>query len=817
MSASARAGHVPALLISLSAAAAVACVVALATSITLPDPDWLRLLGALALIAICTRMLRIKVRLGSNGVAVNWGDAALLLGLVLVPPAQLVLVALLANTVVFGPSKLPRRKAIFNVATNTTATALAGAAAWAIAPWPYSISSLRDIGALVAAAVVFGVSCDLATSTVIAWSQDLPVLRLVRNVLPLQLLTLIGNVAAALAVLAVVEWQQEMVFVLPLLLLALHRSYRSSLNARQEREAWQHLDAATHALAQLDEQTVVDLALAGAQEIFSADVVEIELGATSAGPERRFRRGTLGQDQPDAYGSKHDAPLEIPGAPLGRLSLLFASSVSLSERERRALSTFGAALTAALLNAQLFEQTRELADRKAFEAAHDPLTGLANRTLLVEQGTARLEAAVEGDVVALLLLDLDGFKDINDTLGHDAGDQLLQLVAERLTYAVRRGDLVARLGGDEFALLLTDLRDPSSAVATASSVLVALKEPFDLDRLALSVEGSIGVACAPTDATTFPELLRRADVAMYQAKSSGSAVRRYSAARDGGSVDRLALANELRRALGDGQLQLHYQPQFDLCTGAALGAEALVRWHHPRRKLLLPADFVPVVEHTGLVLEFTLHVLDMALREQSTWAAEGIDVPVAVNLSARTLLHRQVAREMAALLEQHGVAPHQLIVEITETTMMRELDLVESVLDDLRALGVQISVDDFGTGYSSLAFLCQVPLHEVKIDQSFVAGVPERAGHAAIVRATIEMAHSMGLRVIAEGIETAQQLEALQALGCDGGQGFYLGHPVAADQARSVLRGAPRRASVPPASGARVINLTAPRTARPSA
>jgi diguanylate cyclase len=385
------------------------------------------------------------------------------------------------------------------------------------------------------------------------------------------------------------------------------------------------------------------------------------------------------------------------------------------------------------------------------------------------------------------LLDLDHFKEINDTLGHAAGDLLLRNVADRLATAVPPGATIARFGGDEFAVLLPEITHPGQATALAAELLSVLGQPVTFEGMRLSIEGSMGVACYPDDGTSVAELLQRADVAMYQAKDDPRRCMRYDAERDASSLDRMALVAELRAALEGDELTPYFQPQVDLATGEVIGYEALVRWQHPTRGLLTPGEFVAVADHSGLVRQFALHVLDRSIAECAVWHRYGVDTTVAVNLSARNLLDRQLPGDVDRVLARHGLRPEALVLEITETTMMSELEVVEDVLAELRSLGVELSVDDFGTGYSSLALLQRIAVNEVKIDRSFVRNMLTSPSDHTIVRATIDLAHGLGLRVVAEGVESGELRDALADLGCDLAQGFHLGRPVAAPEIRGVV------------------------------
>jgi diguanylate cyclase (GGDEF)-like protein len=458
---------------------------------------------------------------------------------------------------------------------------------------------------------------------------------------------------------------------------------------------------------------------------------------------------------------------------------------------------------------------RSLAERKAYEAEHDALTGLSNRAHLLAAGIPLLaplppteeradkseeEDAPASPSVALLLLDFDHFKEVNDTLGHDAGDELLRSAADRMAATKRPDEILARLGGDEFALLVPVDADVGTATAMARkralAMVSAVGEPIRLGQIWITVEASVGVAVTAIGECDIAELLRRADIAMYQAKRTAQTVASYDATKDAGSIDRLALVAEMQSALDDGdQLVLNLQPSIDLATGAPLGAEALIRWQHPRRGLLRPTDFIPYIERTDLIGPLTTHILDLALAACDSWAEDGLELPVAVNLSARSLLDRSLPERVATLLAKHAMPPDRLVLEITETVMMSELEIIEDVLNALRDMGVQLSLDDFGTGYSSLTFLARVKVDEVKIDQDFVGAMHTSPEAAAIVRTTVELARSLGLRVIAEGVENAEQMTALAQLGCTGAQGYHLFPPMSPRKARAAMAVAAHAAS----------------------
>jgi diguanylate cyclase (GGDEF)-like protein len=423
------------------------------------------------------------------------------------------------------------------------------------------------------------------------------------------------------------------------------------------------------------------------------------------------------------------------------------------------------------------------------ESLHDPLTGLPNRKMLIERMATAINVASEsGSYLALFLLDLDRFKEINDTLGHRVGDELLQLVGRRLTAVLRPGDVIGRLGGDEFAMLVTDLDDARTVVELAERVRLSLVEPFYYDGLSHEIDGSIGIAIFPDHGTDFETLLQRADVAMYVAKESGTGVEAYSTEIDRHSTVRLGLLAELRTALENDDLELHYQPKADLRTGDVVGVEALLRWRHPERGLIQPDDFLPMAARTGLMRGITKFVLDEALRQLSVWWRQGIRVHAAVNVSALDLYDRGFSETLQRSIERNDVPPRALMVEVTEGVLMADPARAASTLLSLAGLGVGVSLDDFGTGYSSLVHLKRLPVSEVKIDRSFVMRMDVNEDDAAIVRSIIDLAAALGLRTVAEGVETRESWDRLAVYGCDAAQGWYLAKAMPAPIATEWLR-----------------------------
>jgi diguanylate cyclase (GGDEF)-like protein len=428
-----------------------------------------------------------------------------------------------------------------------------------------------------------------------------------------------------------------------------------------------------------------------------------------------------------------------------------------------------------LLPVVAIHRSAQLAADRQHEALHDPLTDLPNRSLF-SMRVAR--ACREGGRFAVLLVDLDHFKEINDTLGHNIGDELLGVLANRLTANLRPGDVVARLGGDEFAVLTADLDGPQAAMDVARRLLAALDEAFTVEDVRLDVQASLGIAMYPEHGDRMDLLLRRADIALYAAKVERGSWRMYDSTGDVHTPERLALAAELRDGLDRGELFLEYQPQLEVETERVVGFEALVRWQHPRHGRLMPDDFLPVVENTGLIGPLTLCVLDLALAAVARWRADGWDVTVAVNLSVRHLTDLGLPLRVSTLLDKHAVPPSALVLEVTETLIMNDPVRAVDVLALLRTLGVGLAVDDFGTGYSSLAYLRQLDIDELKIDKSFLENLGDDDNDGVIVRSTIELGHNLGLRIVAEGVEDDAALRLLRSWDCDVVQGYLFSRPL---------------------------------------
>ncbi|MEU8253824.1 bifunctional diguanylate cyclase/phosphodiesterase [Micromonospora inaquosa] len=805
----------PGRLLVLTAAVTLTALAAAAVGLTLPvrlpadDPlgGPARFGIAVAVLALA-QLARLRFRSPAGMVSITWGEAALIICLYLTPAGWLPSATLLGTGLAWTILSLhnDRRPALEIVriaASLAAASALAVSVTTALGRPLLSPPTPMLALAVIAGSVTYLLVTAWLGGVTLGLRHGLPFGPPLLAALRGKLLMFVGNVAVGLVVVALLELDPRWLLLLPPLLWLLQQTYRYRLRSDQERRTWRAFAEATAALNQLDERGVASAAVTGALTLFNAELVDVDV-ARADGRWHRYRGDAGGQlvdretDPPDqSEPDEHELSraLSVGAAPVGRLRVRFPRSAPPTARERDAVAAFGDALAAALHDAATHHELRLVTARSSYEAVHDPLTGLANRAAMLSKGDQSLRQLSHDHPVALLLLDINQFKEVNDTLGHAAGDQLLRLTAIRLNALVRPGDLLGRLGGDEFALLLTavpvlgDRTAPMAhALRQAREIAERLAAPTEVAGVRMSIEVSVGVVVAAAGTADLTELLRRADIAMYQAKEGGGNVAAYDGARDAASTDQLALLAELREALKvDDQLVLALQPAVDLATGAPTGVEALIRWQHPRRGWLNPVDFIRPVENSEQLGTFTRYVLNKALSVAAGWAREGLDVPISVNLSARSLLDPRLPVEIADALRRHQVPPHRLVLEITETVVMSELEVIDEVLATLRSMGVQLAVDDFGTGFSSLTFLTRIAVDELKVDRSFVIRMADSPEAAAIVRTTVGLAHELGLRVVAEGVETAEQRMALAELGCTSAQGYHFFKPMPADKIGAVL------------------------------
>lgn len=614
-----------------------------------------------------------------------------------------------------------------------------------------------------------------------------------RLVIPLLAATL------AICVLAFPASDRASVALIPLLLIVGYTAANEVLTIRRDRDAWQALEevvsttlrGTTHDQAP-NEHTVMVAALTGAVRLFGPTSCEIVVLDGPVG-SRYHHTANSGSTQISATrvdAATYQPPTSSPTRlvrPLessahihaGWMIMNYGKAVKRPNDREHLIATYAAQVASNIIVVRNYEQMKASAANKAHESLHDGLTGLGNREMLFEQAPRRLaESTAAGQYAALLLFDLDGFKRINDTLGHSAGDVLLRQVADRTQSSVRESDLAIRLGGDEFVILATHLHDPTDAEQIARTLIAALTPAITVEGIELSVEASIGIAVHERDAQDIHHLLRLADVAMYQAKSNGrGTLCWYSTDQSTDTTEQLSLATDLRDALDHDGLQLHYQPQVDLSTEQIVGMEALVRWQHPTLNMIYPVRFVPLAEHSGLIRRFTLEIIRMAVRDHAILRADNPGSSMSVNLSARNLLDQALPDDIAAALTAHSVPAHELVIEITETVAPSSAAAVDTVLQRLGEMGCKISLDDFGTGFSSLQSISRTAYTEIKVDREFVKDVADKATAQTMVRAICDIAHGHGCRVVAEGVENERTLSMLRTLGCDVAQGFYLARP----------------------------------------
>jgi diguanylate cyclase (GGDEF)-like protein/PAS domain S-box-containing protein len=477
-------------------------------------------------------------------------------------------------------------------------------------------------------------------------------------------------------------------------------------------------------------------------------------------------------------------PIMTGGRIFGVIELFSAEPIQPDESLTQLLKSLGAQI------GQCFQ--RKLAeDQLRFIATHDPLTELANRSMFNERLRHALNQSTRYNRgLAVMFIDIDRFKVVNDSLGHSAGDRLLQDCAKRLTECLRESDIVARLGGDEFVVMIENFTGPRDAIAVAQKVLVGLNQPFFVDDQEFLMSASIGISTFPDDGADVETLVKNADIAMYRAKDQGrNNYQFYSAQMNKHTFERLAMESSLRRAVERNEFLLHYQPKLDLRTGAIAGVEALVRWKHPDWGMVSPAQFIPLAEETGLIVQIGEWVLKTACEQSRQWRDQGIPgVRVAVNLSARQFAQESLLQGVAKIIAESGLTPECLELEITESMVMQNAEHATETLQKLKAMGVSLAIDDFGTGYSSLAYLKRFPIDCVKIDRSFIKDIPVDADDMAITKGVIALGHSLRLKVVAEGVETKEQQEFLQANDCDEMQGFLFSKPLPAEEVTTLLK-----------------------------
>lgn len=801
------------------------CVAALAVPIFGSEPSFGRpaFWALIALAFLIAMRAELTLELRRQTIVVILTDVATCFGLFLLPPAGLVLVHALVETTV-GPMvwrRRPPHKMVFNVTLHVMEVIVAAVVFSHLAE--PDVTDPRSWWALAVAIIALNLSSSVVVVTAV-WLAEAkvpwpwPLLR--RNTVQSQT---VGLVSALLAVVGLLVMHVSAYGVIPLLLLLAvggygFRAYRRFLRqhghlgevyqfSRMLETSRADLTGLGHALGKL--RTTFNATTACLYVEAADPAGRVCLIADDSGVTRRVawvsdplhdRLRSSGSGLLVSGKALDDAMLRHALEDRGARELLaiclrnptrVLGFLELRDRagqvttfdvdDVRLLENLATHLTAALVNQQLVERLRH-------DATHDRLTGLPNRERLIAAVDEAIAAASgTGDLVAVLQLDIDSFKDVNDSLGHEHGDRLLGTVAERLRTEALTGSVVARMGADEFAVLLR-VPDLATAEGHAAALREALCVPYPLAGLTVHVNVSVGVAAAPDHAPDGDILLRRADVALYSAKSKGRAVATYLPTMDQASVHRLRLVTQLREALRSGEVKVRYQPKIAMSNRELAGVEALVRWEHPDHGTVVPDDFVPLAERTGLIGPLTDHVLRESIAQCRAWLDRDLRIGVAVNLSVRNLLDTEFPDRVAELLAEAGVPADLLAFEITESSVMSDPERSLPVLHRLHELGVGLSIDDFGTGYSSLAYLRRLPVDEVKIDKSFVFGMGSDLGDLAVVRSIVELGHSLGLTVVAEGVEEDAARDQLANMGCDVAQGYLISRPLSEERLEAWLQ-----------------------------
>jgi diguanylate cyclase (GGDEF)-like protein len=758
------------------------------------DPGFppLPVLAGLCGFLIIAHKVRVHVRVRSSVDSNTWGEVPVLVGLTLLPAHWVVFCAIAAGVVIRCLDWRGLQKTAFGVAKGALTTSSAAAVFLAFDVRAGLTEPPFPVVPIVVALVAFIVVDHLAFVPVVSTATGTRKLQVALHDWTSKVILHLGELVATLLVVGVLATGTNLLLLLgvPLVVMCMHLWQSRSVRTREERESWQRLAKASDELNAVDLTRVLHSATTRAAQIFSAAEAAIDLSTRTVratesqvladGPPPAGRPAPPDETTVDLV--THDGSVRV-----GVLRLRFGGTVRLTEVEQYKLRTFASAVCTAIRNAQAYAELARIAAENAHAATHDPLTGLANRRRLYDQAEQLFRSTGNTGLFALLLIDLNHFKEVNDTLGHAAGDHVLCEVADRLSASVAPGDLVARLGGDEFAVLLTGLPTPALAGHRATGMLAALDAGIEVEGMQLTIEAAGGIAMAAGTGSV-EELMRRADIAMYQAKRAGEQVVVYAHAWDTADLERLMLTGELRRAVTEHEFFVDFQPIVDLGTGEVLAAEALARWNHPDQGNLSPVRFLETVERSGQLPAFADAVLEQSLIAHQTWRDAGFDLPVAVNVSPRSLLDPTFPGAVLARLAKHEVPANRLILELAETLTVSQLDVVERTLAELRNAGVRLAIDDFGTGVSSLSVLSRIPVHQLKIDREFVRGVETSTEAAAVVRTTVDLARNLHLTVVAEGVESEPQRRALWALGCVAGQGHLFARPYSTARFLGILQ-----------------------------
>jgi diguanylate cyclase (GGDEF)-like protein len=892
--------------------------------------DLLRVV-AFTTLAVFASWFMPRLRIGGSRHSQSLTDSTIIFGLIFLPGPWVILAIAAATAVGKSLARFATGRVVFNTAKDVMTVFVAAVAGWLCDLGSPFHTTAATLGRIVIVALIAIATDEAISVPAIALTSGQRARDVWATYAPLRLAVAMIRMGGGIAAGYLLNSQPRIAIALPVLVIALHLAYANRLQQRVDRLAWSRLSQLVDAVSTGDPHTVRLSAVHGTAELFACADVELVLrtrantdvmlrgdaraityvGPAASAPDRAgvmivaplgstepwtatvgyrspspYRNAANASTAADSSGDAAAGDARTPGGGdlVGELRLRFLMPVTFREQEQHTLRALAAAVGAALRKAGAVSAAEQMATNQPRAATHDPLTGLANRTYLLEHGLAGMRrkaghadliaephsivqsgessesadvtglgvsnttghdlpgsvddrrdraedvpgsvddrpdmadgapvgtAAPIADLVGLAVVDLIDFKQINEALGQSVGDQVLIAVGRRLAERVGVGELVARVSGDEFAVLLTSVGSTAGALARTRDLLAAIAQPLTVDGVRLGISATAGVAVELADGD-LGELLRRADVAVAQAKLDGLRMTAYAPNRDTADVGRLVLGADLTRAVARREFTIAFQPVVDLETGMIRSAEALARWPHPKLGQLSPHQFLDGIERSGLLAGFTDHILDQALAGARTWTDAGFEVPVAVNVSPRSLLDAGFPALISTALDRYHLPPSALIIELTETLTLSTLGVVDEVLHTLRELGVMLALDDFGTGYSSFATVARVPVDELKIDRSFVAGLAG-ARESAIVRSTIELGRNLGILVVAEGIESDEQRERLWTLGCAAGQGHLFSRPVPAERLILRLRrghdGMPGR-FVAPMHGGDVIRLPSSR------
>lgn len=779
----------------------------------------------------------VHVQIRRQTLTISLSEIPLILGLFFVGPGVLLATRLGGSAIALvAVRRQPRLKAAYNIALFAFETACALAIFRAmVGADPFGPRGWASAQVAGLAAITLG---TMGVAFAIRLTEGSAPASLVRGFVTMGVPTTFVNVTLGLLAVELLQVDDRTGLLLLGLSWAMVFFYRSHTQLQTNHRSLTELYAATGAVDDaLERGDAVQTLLDRSAELMRAELADLvrddpsgesiryvwdastrELTTETATGIARERRVALGGESAVVLSGKRDsAALAHVGATKDAVivglrgkdvlagTLMVANRLgnvaTFTDDDRRLFEALGNHASIAMRNSTLVERLRVEIVEREHEAFHDRLTGLPNRTMFDREVDAAVDARRGGELVAVMLIDLDRFKEVNDTLGHQQGDRLLEEVSSRFAAAVEGIGLVARQGGDEFAVLVPRCQMADDAVAIAERLRESLEVPIDLGGLPISVGASVGLAFAPDDADDSESLLQRADVAMYRAKQT-SGIERYHASANHYTPERLAMVAELRRAVMRGELLVEYQPCVDLRTGAIRAVEGLARWHHPTRGFVPPDEFIPIAERSGLIPELTTAVMRTALLQCAAWRADGLTLRVAVNLSARSLVDGELPGTVADLLAESGLPPTALALEITESSIMEDPARTIAMLNRLSSMGVTLAVDDYGTGYSSLAYLKNLPVDELKLDRTFVTDMLTDGRDRTIVSNTITLAHELGLRVVAEGVEDQATQDALADMGCDLGQGYHICRPRTASQIHALATG-----DAPVTSGSTVTHL----------